>query len=159
FELLEAISLAGARDARIICVLIGSKPALDETSRVQKKLDQTPYLKERVRLLESCTPDEVWEYLCAADIFAFSSHEEGMPNSLLEAMAMGIPAIAFAIPAVRELEAGTGGLALVPPLDCQAFANAILRLAASSDERIAIAQIGRTHVMQRFMVRKNMAEA
>jgi glycosyltransferase involved in cell wall biosynthesis len=38
-------------------------------------------------------------------MFAFTSHHEGMPNSLLEAMAMGVPAIAFAIPPVVELEA------------------------------------------------------
>ena len=62
-------------------------PAFDETNSVQKKLDQTPNLKERVKLLPACSPDQTWEYLCAADIFAFPSQQrfEGMPNSLLEA--------------------------------------------------------------------------
>jgi glycosyltransferase involved in cell wall biosynthesis len=159
FELLEAISLAAARDARIRCVLLGSRPVFDETSSVQKLLDRTPILKDRVKLLPACVPDKVWEYLCAADIFAFPSYEEGMPNSLLEAMAMGLPAVAFAIPAALEIEAGTGSPVLVPPLDSALFAQAILHLAASPDERITIANRGRTQVLQRFMVRKNMAEA
>jgi teichuronic acid biosynthesis glycosyltransferase TuaC len=159
FELLDALSLAATKDLRIICVSVGSTPDLDETNAVQKKLDQTPCLKERVRFLPSCTPDKVWEYLCAADIFAFPSHEEGMPNSLLEAMAMGVPSIAFAIPPVLEIEAGTGGLVAVPPLDSALFSEAILHLSASPDERARIGERGRAQIMERFMVRKNMAEA
>jgi teichuronic acid biosynthesis glycosyltransferase TuaC len=159
FELLEAISLAAARDPRICCVLLGSLPALDETSSVQKVLDRSPILKDRVKVLPACIPDKVWEHLCAADIFAFPSHEEGMPNSLLEAMAMGIPAIAFAIRPVLEIEAGTGGLVAVPPLDSALFSEAILHLCASPDERARIGERGRARVMERFMVRKNMAEA
>jgi teichuronic acid biosynthesis glycosyltransferase TuaC len=158
-ELLEAISFAGARNSEILCILIGSMPGLDDTFIVNQKLSTTPFLKNRVRLLPSCIPGKVWEYLCGADIFAFTSHEEGMPNSLLEAMAMGTPSIAFAIPAIVELEAGTGGLVLVPPLDCQRFGDAILRLAASTDERRRIAKRGKMRVMQRFMVCANMREA
>ena len=116
------------------------------------------HLRDRVLLLPACKPDRVWHYLCAADIFAFPSHEEGMPNSLLEAMIMGIPAIAFAIPPVREIEAGTGALITVPTLNTELFSEAILRLAASPAQRIYIGERGRSRVMDRFMVQKNMAE-
>jgi glycosyltransferase involved in cell wall biosynthesis len=99
--------------------------------------------------------------LCAADIFAFPSHEgwEGMPNSLLEAMVMKVPAVAFAIQPILEIESGTGGIVIVPQLDSEQFSKEILRLAASSDERARIGEIGRAQVMERFTVRKNMAEA
>lgn len=159
FELLEAVSLATTQDPRVICILIGSNPAFDETNVVQKKLSELSELKQRVKLVPACSPDKVWQYLCAADIFAFPSHEEGMPNSLLEALAMGVPAIAFAIPPVQEIEAGTGGLILIPPFDSVLFAKAILHLATSPTDRIRIGQAGRTRVMDNFMVRKNMAEA
>ncbi len=158
-ELLEAILLAASQDTRVTCVVVGSQPAFDETAAVQKKLDRTPGLRGRVKFLPACSPDQVWEYLCGADIFAFPSHREGSPNSLLEAMAMGVPAVAFAIPAVAEIEAGTGALLKVPPFDSTLFAQAILRLTASPGERLRIGERGRVQVMDRFMMRKNMAVA
>lgn len=159
FDLLHAMALAAARDPRITCVIVGSSPDFDETTAVQQALDETPELQHKIKLLPACPPDTVWECLCAADIFAFTSHHEGMPNSLLEAMSIGVPAIAFAIPPVVELEAGSGGLLLVPPLDVASFAAAIVHLAAASDDRLRIGERGKNQVMERFMVRKNLAIA
>lgn len=159
FELLDAVSLAAARDPRVTCMLVGSKPAFDETTSVKRWLNQRPELRERIRLLPACDPHKVWEYLCAADIFAFASHREGMPNSLLEAMAIGVPTIAFAIPPVLEIDTGTGSLHLVPPLDTAMFSEEILRLANSPDERRRIGERGKALAMDRFMVQKNMSAA
>ena len=159
FDLVNAVSLAATRDSRITSILVGSSPAYDETAAVQKRLNEIPGSSKKVRLLPHCNADEVWEYLCAADIFAFASHHEGMPNSLLEAMAMGVPAIAFAIPPVVEIEAGTGALLTVKPLDSALFAQAILRLAASAEERDRVGEKGKSRVMDRFMVHKNMSAA
>ena len=106
FELVEAVKIAASKNPRVLCILVGSRPAFDDTIAVQRKIEETPGLASYIRLLPSCHPDHVWQYLCAGDIFAFSSHEEGMPNSLLEAMAMGLPSIAFAIPPVLEIESG-----------------------------------------------------
>jgi glycosyltransferase involved in cell wall biosynthesis len=74
-------------------------------------------------------------------------------------MGMGMPAIAFAIPPIRELESGTGGITLVPPLDSKLFAEAILRLAACPDERVRVGQRGKAIVMERYMMTKSMAAA
>jgi glycosyltransferase involved in cell wall biosynthesis len=159
FDLLKSLSLALAKSPAIVCRIIGSLPAFDETVAVQRQLDADPNLKGRVKLLPACNSDKIWEYLCAADIFAFTSHNEGMPNSLLEAMAMGVPAIAFAIPPVLELEGGTGALIGVAPFNSALFSEAILRLAVSPGERTHLGEAGRTRVMDRYMLRKNMAAA
>ena len=159
FDLLKAVSLAAAQHPRITCVVVGSSPASDETITVQKKFDEIAGIREKVKLLPACAPDRVWEYLCAADIFAFTSHNEGSPNSLLEAMAMKVPAVAFGIPAVLEIDAGTGSLLIVPPLDATLFAESILRLAASPEERARLGEKGHSRVMSRFLTRKNMATA
>jgi glycosyltransferase involved in cell wall biosynthesis len=159
FDLWAAIASARAKDARISCVVVGSKPGFDETGAAQRALADNPALRDRVKLLPACSPNEVWDCLCAADMFAFTSHKEGMPNAVLEAMAMGVPVVAFGIPPVREIEAGRGGLVAVPPFDSMRLGEEILRLAASPGERARIGKQGRAEIMERFMVRTNMAAA
>jgi len=159
FELLDAISSAAHTNPKITCVLVGSKPGFDETVEVQNKLNGTSSLRGRVIILPNCSTDKVWKYLCAADVFAFPSHREGMPNALLEAMAMGLPAITFAIPPVLEIEAGTECIVTVPPFNSALFSEAIVRLAASPKERTSIAERGKTRVTQHFMVADKMVEA
>ena len=161
FDLLEAISLAAQKNPNIVCVIIGSNPAFDETAAMQEQLYANPDLQERVKFLPACRPDQTWEYLCAADIFAFPSHQryEGMPNSLQEAMVMEIPAIAFAIRPVLELEAGTGALLHVPQYDTTQFAEAIVHLADSPEERSRMGNIARNHILEHFMAHKNMMRA
>jgi glycosyltransferase involved in cell wall biosynthesis len=158
-ELLEAMSIAVRANSSLKCAIVGSKPAFDDTTAVKKILDERPDLRENARLLPECDPAKVWEYLCAADIFAFPSHREGMPNSLLEAMAMGVPAVAFAIPPVVELDNRSGALMTVPPFDTQSLARAIEELAASPETRQAVGARGKAKVLKNFMVRKSMAQA
>ena len=47
--------------------------------------------------------DNVQEYLCASDYFLSASLAEGLPNSVLEAMAVGLPCILSDIPPHREI--------------------------------------------------------
>jgi glycosyltransferase involved in cell wall biosynthesis len=159
FELLKAMILAASRNPKIKCLIIGSKPAFDETAAIEKKLNKTPDLRKYVSLFPACDPEKVWEHLCAADIFAFPSHNEGMPNSLLEAMAMGVPAVAFSISAVSEINDGGDVVVTVPAFDVPQFAEAILRLAKSPEDRAGIGELAKARVLDRYMVRKNMAQA
>jgi len=47
--------------------------------------------------------DQVWELYQASDIYLFCSFKEGLPNSILEAMATGLPIIARDIPGCNDL--------------------------------------------------------
>jgi len=159
FELLAAFAAAAAADRRLNCVCIGASPGFDESAEVRALIDADARLSSRVRLLPACEPSQVWRNLCGADLFAFPSHREGMPNSLLEAMAMGVPAVAFAIPPVREIDGGEGAVRLVEPLDERGLADAIQALAAAPEERERLARVGRARVLHGFMVRRNVAAA
>lgn len=70
---------------------------------------------------------DVASLLKAADVFAFPSRTEGLPNALLEAMAAGCAIVATDVPGNRDLiEHDRTGL-LVPYNDTQALTQAIRR--------------------------------
>ncbi len=70
--------------------------------------------------------DDPSALLRSADLFVLPSLEEGMSIALLEAMALGIPAVATAIPGNRALIAEGVHGSLAPPADPLALARAIL---------------------------------
>jgi len=78
---------------------------------------------------------DVENVLAKATISCLPSYREGLPKSLLESLAMGLPCIATDVPGCREaVKEGINGL-LVPPRDAAALANAIERLLCDSDLR------------------------
>lgn len=158
-ELLDALAIAGTRDPRIIGVLVGSNPAFDETAWVRERLSHHSVVRETIKLLPAYPPAHIWNFLCAADIFAFPSQREGISNSLLEAMMMELPVVTFAIPSALEVDGGRGALALVPPFDSAVFAEEILRLAASPQLRARLGHKAGMRARERFSAKKNMAEA
>lgn len=95
----------------------------------------------------------VHEFLNAADIFLLPSQSEGLPLSILEAMAMGVAVIATPVGGVPEIIAdGENGL-LVAPGDAAAVAATLRRLGGEENFRKAIGQAGRLSVEAKFNLR------
>ncbi len=90
---------------------------------------------------------DVPRILKAADGFVLSSAWEGMPNTVMEAMASGLPVVATDVGDVRELvEDGATGW-VVPPGDPQALAERMLAvMAMDPEERLAMGARGRERV-------------
>ena len=103
FGLLDVFAKHPREIEKLKLVLVGSQPELDETAAFTQHLNALPELRNRVSLLTACSPEKIWGYLNAADIFALPSFKEGMPNSLLEAMISGVPSVTFDIPAIRGI--------------------------------------------------------
>lgn len=115
-----------------------------------KKYLKEHKLEDRVELLSAT--DDVISELKKAYMFVLSSDYEGMPNALIEAMAMGIPCISTDCPcggpraladSVRADRAGDGVL-LVPVSDVDAMSEAMLKLINEPSKADELSKNGRT---------------
>jgi glycosyltransferase involved in cell wall biosynthesis len=96
--------------------------------------------------------DDVPALLAESDCFVLSSTSEGLPISVLEAMASGLPVVATDVGGVHELvEAGATGY-LVPPRDPAALAEALRSLLTDVELRRRLGARARATVEERFDV-------
>jgi glycosyltransferase involved in cell wall biosynthesis len=90
------------------------------------------------------------EVLSAFDVFVLSSHDEGMSNAILEAMAMEKPVVATDVGGTGEvIRDGQSGL-LVPPKDPAALAVAINEMLAAPERAREMGRLGRRIVRDGF---------
>ncbi len=90
------------------------------------------------------------EVLSAFDLFVLSSHDEGISNAILEAMAMERPVVATDVGGTGEVvRHGHSGL-LVPPKDPQALAAAIVQIVAQPLRGGEMGRLGRRIVEEGF---------
>lgn len=93
---------------------------------------------------------DVQRVLQASDVFVLASYREGLPRTVIEAMATGLPVIATDIPACRELvEPGVVGL-LVPPGRPADLAAAIRRLVTDARLRHDLGDLARDRAVARY---------
>jgi glycosyltransferase involved in cell wall biosynthesis len=83
----------------------------------------------------------------AMDVVVSASEREGLPNVLLEAMAMGIPVVATAIAGVPDLiDDGRNGL-LVEPGDLAGLRDTLRQLIVSPELRARLSSAARSNVV------------
>jgi Glycosyltransferase len=121
--LLEAFGRAFGQDGDARLVFIGAGK-LEET--LQARTDHLG-LGDRVDLTGLIPRDDVFVSYAEADVFVSTSHGEGLPVAVLEAMAAGCPVILSDIPPHREVAEDAEFIPLVAPGDLEGFAREIRR--------------------------------
>lgn len=135
--------------------LAGSGRLLADTERRARDLG----LDGAVRFPGYVRNVEVLEWLeeGRVDVVALPSDWEGVPVSLIEALAYGVPVVASDVGGVPELVGDGCGL-LVPPRDSVALADGIRRLLRSPQLREDLSRSGRARVEREYAVERVVAQ-
>lgn len=147
--LIEAASIL--RDKPVDYLVIG---AGSERSRLEN-LAIALQVQDRFHFINESADPLRWVQLC--DIGVLSSWAEGLPNCILEYMALGLPVVATAVDGVPELVADQQTGFLVTPGNAADFAKALGRLIENKDLRLRMGIAGRERAAQRFSLQQEIA--
>jgi len=143
-EFLRAMIQVRERHPMVQAVIVG-EVELDSDLR---QLVTTSGMEDALHLLGRRS--DMPEVLSAFDVFVLSSHDEGMSNAILEAMAMEKPVVATDVGGTGEvIRHGESGL-LVPPKDPIPLAIAIADVLATPERGAEMGQLGRRVVQDGF---------
>ena len=149
--LIEACRILRDEGIDVQCDVIGHGPMHDELAAMIRDHGLT-----NVRLIGPRAQEEVTRMMAEASLFVLPSivapdgQMEGIPVSLMEAMATGRAVVSTSISGIPELvEHGVSGL-LVPPADARALANAIRELLADPERARRMGERGREKVRAEF---------
>jgi glycosyltransferase involved in cell wall biosynthesis len=119
---LEAARVLAAKraDLAFLCVGDGPEPYRRQLQRLGTELG----LGERLIWAGSRAYDDMPDVYSALDLLCLSSHSEGLPNVIGEAMACGVPCVATGVGGVPEIVGNLG--TIVPPGDPAALARGVL---------------------------------
>jgi sugar transferase (PEP-CTERM/EpsH1 system associated) len=127
----RALEIEPAMRARLRLAIVGEGPLRGEIERTLA----AAHASELAWLPGA--RDDVAEVMRALDVFVLPSRAEGISNTLLEAMASGLPLIATNVGGNAELVTDDELGMLVPEGDAEAMARALLRYADTQNARSA----------------------
>jgi len=156
--LIKALLLLRDRGHEFHCHMIGGGPM---KSALQEQIVALG-LDDCVELLAALDQRELFEYFRFADLFALACQVEddgdrdGIPNVIVEAMAMEIPVVSTNISGIPEcVDHGVNGF-LVPPRDPAALAEAMASLLSQPETARAFGKAGRMKVESEFDAKRNV---
>ena len=147
--LLRAASALIRQGVEVRILLVGSG---SELSCLERIVDESPELRGHTVFVGAT--DRVPELLNAMDAFVLPSLSEGLSNTLLEAMASGLPVVATRVGGNPEVvEEGRSGV-LFPPRDADALSTLLLRLAGDPALRFEMGVVARRRVLDEFSLER-----
>jgi sugar transferase (PEP-CTERM/EpsH1 system associated) len=147
--LLLAAGQAIAAGAPLKVVIVGEGPG---RAQLQSAIETNAVLRGRVVLAGESGKPEDW--LNSFDVFVLPSLSEGMSNTVLEAMATELPAIATSVGANPDLVDDDQTGFLINPRDVRSLADRILRLTADRELRLEFGKRARQKVALEFSLQR-----
>lgn len=148
-DLLRAVEVLAARRPGLVLVQAGRR---GHASPELEAVAASPGLAGRVRFLGH--RDDVPELLAAADVFAFPSRYEGLGGAVIEAMALGLPIVTTAVPALLEVVEADRNALVVPPGQTDRLADALETLLDDAAQRASFGARSREIFLERFTLER-----
>ena len=120
----------------VLFVIVGEGPERQDMELRIKNYE----LWKNTKMVGNVSNRDIPFYFAASDIYLMPSEEEGMPNALLEAMAVGVPFVASDVAAVREMTPPGAREFILPYGKTHECANAIKKLLADEELRKALSR-------------------
>jgi glycosyltransferase involved in cell wall biosynthesis len=156
--LLQALHRLRQKGTDFRCTIIGNGPM--ESVLRQQIADLA--LEAHVEILAPMSQEALLQYYRSAHVFALACEvhhdgdRDGLPNVIVEAMAMGLPVVSTHISGIPEcLEHGVHGI-LVAEKDSEAFADGLATLLSQPDRARQYGQAGREKVARDFDALRNV---
>lgn len=144
--LLSAVPRLAESVPSLRVLLVGDGDQRAELERMASELG----IAERVVFAGLVPPSDIPSYVAQMDVLAHFSLREGLPRAVVQALAAGVPAVAYELDGTPEVvQTGQTGI-LCPPLDRVAAENALLALLRNPEARRKMGANGRARVRTRF---------
>ncbi len=150
--LYKALALLAQKGVTFQHTLIGDG---DDKEKIIKIISDLG-LKEQCRCLGTQTHEEVLKQFKKSDLFvlgcvvAKNGDRDGIPNVLVESLAMGVPALSTTVSAIPEILIDNQTGLTVPPSSPEALADGIMRLLSDNVLRQHLIDGGRKYVHDNF---------
>ena len=148
--LLQAIAKVQKEISKVKVLVIGEGEEENNLKNLAKSLDLTD------KIIFAGLRVDVEEILPEADLFVLPSLWEGMPNALLEAMALGIPVVATDVGGIPEVVIHEETGILIPPKDSDALASAMIDLLQNNFKAQKMGEAGRDRVEKHFSLARTI---
>ncbi len=146
FVLLEGFARVADRFADAELVFVGG----GDLRRLDEAVDRSG-LADRVRIVGPVSHERMPSHLASGSVFVLPSlRDEGLPLSILEAMAAGLPVIASRRGGIGEVIRDGEEGALLSDVNAESVANALTEFLESSELRRRLGAAGRSAVEARF---------
>jgi glycosyltransferase involved in cell wall biosynthesis len=146
-DLVEALALIARQVPTVRCLVIGEVP---RRRYLRHLLDLAERHAVRERLVLVGPQADVPQFLGGMDLFVLPSHTEGLPLTVLEAMAAGKPVVATTVGGIPEaVRHGETGL-LVPPREPGRLAEAVVTVLRDRALATSMGAAGRARAQALF---------
>ncbi len=145
----ELLACAGELPDHARLVMVGGEEDPGIVEKVRETL-RRERLEDKVELTGPLTGKAKFDWLYRADIFALPSHAEGVPISMLEAAAAGLPLVVTPVGGIPSVLTDGENALFVKPGDRDGLLLALMRLTGDPGLRMRLGESARQHVLERY---------
>lgn len=131
-ETIQAFKALSERYSNIYLTIAGDGPFMKEARRLTQDL----LLKEKVAFPGYVYGNKKKDIFISSDIYIFPSYSEGMPNSVLEAMAFGLPVLTTSVGGVSDIFKDETYGFIIPPKDHESIVSGVAKIVEDKILRI-----------------------